>query len=267
MLESCRLCGGDRLVVWMREGRNRDLLYYKCRDCSLWNYDLDCGTDQTQFTEEYVSASDAGHRYIRHNRRSWEFLKRYVPRPGSIIDIGCGPGGLLYFAREDGWRVRGMELSEDTARTIREEQGIEVDAGNFLELENKGTSQYDVVVLRHVLEHLPDSVLAMRKIGELLKDNGIALLEFPNTRSYSYAMKRFLKNRGLKNKRFPEDWRPGHVNEFCQKTFRILLDKTGFELVVWRTYSNKPVMNMFYRYLPIASKARAIVRKRPATGD
>jgi hypothetical protein len=41
------------------------------------------------------------------------------------------------------------------------------------------------------------------------------------------------------------DWRPGHVNEFCRKSFEYLLDKTGFELVVWRTYSNRPVANAF----------------------
>ncbi|MCH8134874.1 MAG: methyltransferase domain-containing protein [Proteobacteria bacterium] len=54
--------------------------------------------------------------------------------------------------------------------------------------------------MRHVLEHLPDSILAMNKIGDLLKDNGLALLEFPNTRSMSYSVKRVLKNRGRRNK-------------------------------------------------------------------
>ncbi|MCH7835187.1 MAG: class I SAM-dependent methyltransferase, partial [Proteobacteria bacterium] len=121
---------------------------------------------------------------------------------------------------------------------------------------------YDVVVLRHVLEHLPDSILAMQNIGRLLKDDGLALLEFPNTRSYSYAVKRILKNRGLRNKKFSADWRPGHCNEFCRESFEYLLARTGFELVIWRTYSSKPFANVFYRYVPIASKARALVRKK-----
>ena len=93
----------------------------------------------------------------------------------------------------------------------------------------------------------------------------MALLEVPNTQSYSYAVKRILKNRGLRNKKYAVDWRPGHCNEFCRESFEYLLVKTGFELVIWRTYSSKPIANVFYRYVPIASKARALVRKNAAT--
>ena len=261
MISACRLCGSENLILWMRDGRNVDLDYYKCQDCTLWNYDLDCGVDQTQYTEDYVSPEDTSHRFNDHMLASWNFLRRHTGEPGSIMDIGCGSGGLLYLARKDGWQVRGMELTEKAARDIAEDQGIDVVVANFLEYENPDNVTYDVVVLRHVLEHLPDSLLAMRKIRNLLKDNGLALLEFPNTRSTSYAVKRVLKNRGLRNKKFSAEWRPGHCNEFCRESFEFLLSQTGFELVIWQTYSNKPFANAFYRVFPIASKARALVRK------
>jgi len=262
MIDQCRLCGGGNLRQWMLDGRNRDLVYYKCADCSLWNYDLGCGVDQTQYTETYVSPEDTGHKFNVGIRQSWEFLRKYAPVPGSIMDIGCGSACLLYLARKEGWRVRGMELTQQAADDIREDQGIDVIVANFLEYDNPDAELYDVVVLRHVLEHLPDSILAMQNIGRLLKDDGLALLEFPNTRSYSYAVKRILKNRGLRNKKFSADWRPGHCNEFCRESFEYLLARTGFELVIWRTYSSKPFANVFYRYVPIASKARALVRKK-----
>lgn len=182
------------------------------------------------------------------------------------MDIGCGSACLLYLARQEGWQVHGMELSQKAADDIFHDQGIDVIVANFLEYENPDNEVYDVVVLRHVLEHLPNSILAMTKIGSLLKDDGLALLEFPNTRSMSYAVKRVLKNRGLRNKKYSEEWRPGHCNEFCRESFEYLLDQTGFELVVWRTYSSKPFVNTFYRVFPIASKARALVRKKPAAG-
>jgi len=265
MISECRLCGGTNLRPWMTDGRNRDLVYYKCDDCSLWNYDLDCGVDQTQYTEVYISPRDLEHRSNRLNVDSWNFLRRYADSPRSIMDIGCGNAGLLHLAREAGWDVAGMELSRQAADSIREDQGIDVVVSDFLEYENPEGRSYDVVALRHVLEHLPDSLLAMRRIAALLKDNGLALLEFPNTGSFSYRLKRVLKNRGLKNAKYAPDWRPGHVNEFCRKSFEYLLDQTGFELVVWRTYSNKPVANAFYRWVPIASKVRVLVRKLPAS--
>ena len=250
----------------MTDGRNQDLIYYRCTDCTLWNYDLDHGLDQMQYTEEYISPLDTEHKVNVDIRQSWDFLHAQVPEPGSIMDIGCGNAGLLHFAREAGWQVTGMELSESAARTIQEKQNIDVIAGNFLEYENQEGRQYDVVVLRHVLEHLPDSILAMKCIGNMLKDNGLALLEFPNTRSFSYAIKRKLKNRGLRNKKYSADWRPGHTNEFCRTSFEYLLAKTDFELVIWRTYSNKRVANAFYRLVPYASKARALVRKKRKGG-
>lgn len=244
----------------MSDGRHSDLHYYQCQVCSLWNYDISLGMDQTQYTERYVSPRDPDHKSNTDVRQSWQFLRGYAGTPGRIMDIGCGNACLLYLAREEGWNVRGMELSPSMAQAIRDDLGIEVDVANFLEYDNEDGARYDVVVLRHVLEHLPDSVLAMSKIAALLRPGGLALLEFPNTRSFSYAIKRFLKNRGLRNKKYPDSWRPGHCNEFCRQSFEVLLDKTGFELVAWQTYSSKPLANLFYRVFPVASKARALVR-------
>ncbi|MDH3746979.1 MAG: class I SAM-dependent methyltransferase [Gammaproteobacteria bacterium] len=265
MLDNCRLCGSDDLILWMRDGHNSDLDYYKCSNCTLWNYDLDCGVDQTQYTEIYVSPEDTEHHVNISIRESWDFIRRHTDEPGSIMDIGCGSAGLLYLARKDGWQVRGMELSEKASKEIFEDQGIDVIVANFLEYDNPDNNPYDVVVLRHVLEHLPDSILAMTKIGSLIKDNGLALLEFPNTRSLSYVVKRALKNRGLRNKKYSTEWRPGHCNEFCRESFEYLLKQTGFELVVWHTYSSKPLASALYRVIPIASKARALIRKKPTT--
>ena len=76
MLSACRLCGSSKLRPWMKDGRNRDLVYYRCDDCSLWNYDLDCGVDQTQYTEVYISPRDEAHRSNRLNVDSWKFLQQ-----------------------------------------------------------------------------------------------------------------------------------------------------------------------------------------------
>lgn len=267
MIDRCRLCGSHNLQLCMTEGRNRDLNYYQCRDCTLWNYDISLGMDQTQYTEHYVSPRDASYRSNVDMGHSWRFLRRYVSSPGRIMDIGCGNACLLHLAREEGWHVRGMELSEAAATAIRDDQGIDVEVANFLDYRGGDGEKFDVVVLRHVLEHLPDSILAMNRIGALLKDNGLALLEFPNTKSFSYTTKRVLKNRGLRNRKYSSDWRPGHCNEFCRRSFEFLLEKTGFDLVVWQTYSNKPLANAFYRLFPVGSKARALVRKKPERAE
>ena len=261
MISQCRLCGSNDLQLWMTDGHNRDLNYYRCGVCTLWNYDLSLGLDQSQFTDTYVSPTVTDFRHNVVIKQSWEYLKKRFPSPGKIMDIGCGNACLLYLARQDGWQVQGMELTQPTADAIKEDQGIDIIVANFLDYKTDEPASFDLVVLRHVLEHLPDSILAMNQIGSLLKVNGYAFLELPNTGSFGYAYKRWLKNRGLKNKKYPPEWRPGHCNEFCRRSFNYLLEKTGFELVDWQTYSSKPWLNPLYRIFPIASKARTLVRK------
>ncbi|NND59425.1 MAG: class I SAM-dependent methyltransferase [Gammaproteobacteria bacterium] len=244
----------------MTDGRNRDLAYYRCVDCKLWNYDLEQGLDQGQYTEVYVSPTDEDYKQNRIVTPSWHYLHARFPEPGKILDIGCGNGRLLYLARENGWEVKGLELSASAAASITAEQDIDVVVANFLEHPTDALGTYDIVVLRHILEHLPQPITAMNQIRSLLKPGGHALLEFPNTASAGYAYKRFLKNRGLKNNKYSAEWRPGHANEYCRDAFSLLLDKTGFELVDWQTYSSKSFMNAFYRLVPVASKARALIR-------
>jgi hypothetical protein len=101
----------------------------------------------------------------------------------------------------------------------------------------------------------------MKQIGRLLKHGGFALLEFPNTASIPYLVKRLKKNLGSTNTKYSDSWRPGHCNEFCRRAFNFLLGETSFELVDWRTYSHKRINNLFYRLVPVGNKARALVRK------
>ena len=264
MIEQCRVCGGNDLVEWMRDGRNRDCIYYRCRDCGLWNYDLDCGLDQGQFTQRYRSPVDPDWKYNKENRKAWAALSRFLDEPGSLLDIGCGNGCLMYEARAAGWDVEGLELSADFARTVTEDTGLPVRVGSFLDAGAQSSREFDVVVLRHVLEHLTDPHLAMRRIRDRLKPGGLAYLEFPNAGSPSYSLKRLLKNRGLKNRKFTAEWRPGHCNEYDRHAFTTLLEHTGFELVAWETYSHSAFGSVLCRFLPVGSKARALIRR---TGD
>jgi len=161
--------------------------------------------------------------------------------------------------------VRGLELSATVADAILAETGIEVIVADFLEYDSDDISSYDVVILRHVLEHLSDPLQAMQKIRKLLKPGGHAMLEFPNTASVSYMLKRVLKNHGFRNKKYSADWRPGHCNEFCRQSFVYLLSEVGLNLVDWETYSSRLVANMIYGFFPFGSKARALISRPDET--
>lgn len=260
----CRLCDGGRLRPYYRQGNAGQFVFYKCRDCGLVNLDL-AGLNVTEHQEKYATEyPDPDDPHInRGSFASWRFLRKHLRTPGSFLDVGCGNGALLKSAREEGWTVKGLELSPFLAEQVRERLGIEVEAADFLEYDLPG-ERFDLVSLRHVLEHLPDSKKAMGKINHLLKPGGYALLEFPNIEGISFRTRRGLEKAGLHRKRYPADYRPGHCNEFSRKSFARLAGQTGFRVVVWETYGYSPIKNFLYNRIPVGTKARVLVRKSAA---
>lgn len=258
---SCRLCTSNELKLYYLQGINDQFKFYKCRHCGLVNLDLNGHSiieNQQKYAERFVPPAD----YEKQHgaKAACEFATRYVPVKGHYLDIGCGNGAVLYFFKKNGWTVKGLELSPVFADFVKDKLGIQVDVRNFLDY-SVDKEKYDLVSLRHVLEHLPDSILAMEKISAMLKPGGYAHFEFPNINSLSHRLQRFRNKSSLLAKKYKPGYAPGHCNEFSKKSFKFLLKKTGFELVRWETYSFKPVPNLIYNHLHFGTKARAVVKK------
>ena len=119
----------------------------------------------------------------------------------------------------------------------------------------------DVVVLTHVLEHLPDPLAALEKIRGLLKPGGIGVLEFPNIDALDARLRRLLDRLHLHRRHYPPTYAPGHVHEFCRASFGFACGKTGLALERWETYAINPVQYWLFRHVPLGNKARVLVRR------
>ena len=184
--------------------------------------------------------------------------------------FGAGPLGLLYAHRlhDAGADVtvlaRGAPLERIHARSLSLVDGFTEErvVPELAAIEQLSEDErYDLVSLRHVLEHLVDPRLALTRIGARLNSGGYALFEMPNIEALDKKLKRALVNAGWHRRRFPADFLPGHCNEYGRRSFEYLLRETGFELVRWETYSMKAFANFIYTRVPIGNKARALVRK------
>lgn len=258
----CRICNCDDLKLYYTQGNEGQYKFYKCSNCKLVNYDLSTGQDQTKYTsEKYIHPRDENHKQNKDQAASYSFLKANVPTKGNLLDIGCGNGKILFEAISDGWSVKGLELSPFLGESIGKHLGIEVAIANFLDYIPLKDESYDVVILRHVLEHLPDSLGAMQKINRLMKQGGHGLMEFPDIESNEMKFKRLMERMGIHRKRYRSTYVPGHCNEFCRESFEFLLHRTGFELIKWENYSSKESLSGIYNLLHFGSKARALFRK------
>lgn len=258
---TCRICGNSDLVLFYQLGPEDRFKFYKCRNCKLVNLDLKT-IEIVKNQQKYADRFKPPQNYEREKGAldAYRFVNKYVPLKGRYLDIGCGSGSVLYFLKKNGWEVAGLELSPVFAEHVKSHLNINVEIADFMEYEGM-LHHYDLVSLRHVLEHIPDSVMAMNKISALLKSNGYAHFEFPNVSSLSHRFQRLRNRCNALKKKYPASFVPAHCNEFSRYSFEFLLQKTGFRLIRWETYSFKPVTNLIYNHVHFGTKARAIVQK------
>ena len=255
----CKLCGATDLPLFYTQGHRHQYRFYRCPQCRLVVYDTRTGVSQEKYIIHDVHP-DADTRQNRGHRQTYAFIQRHARPPGRMLDLGCGDGTVLYLARADGWEVEGVELFPAHAAVVQRAMGFPVTASDIASYQGTPGS-WDVVVLTHVLEHLPDPVGALTKIRGLLSPRGIGVLEFPNIDALDARVRRLLDRLHLHRRGYRDDYVPGHVQEFCRVSFAFACAKAGLRLDVWETYAVNPLKYALYRVLAIGNKARVLVRR------
>lgn len=104
-----------------------------------------------------------------------------LPARPRILDLGCGGGLLLLKLRALGIRdLLGIDPYLD--KDIRYPDGLTIRKAPIEEAE--GT--WDLVMLHHSLEHMPDQSAALGKAARLLARDGTCLVRVPVTSSFAW---------------------------------------------------------------------------------
>ncbi len=113
-------------------------------------------------------------------------LLKYRLPPAKVVELGCAHGSFVALMRQAGFDASGVEMSPWVVSYARETFGIDVNVGP---VESLGIARgsLDVIVLMDVMEHLPDPVSTMSYCLDLLKSDGILLIQMPNyVEEFSY---------------------------------------------------------------------------------
>lgn len=98
-----------------------------------------------------------------------------------VIEIGSSNGYLLKQMQNKGWKVLGFEPSAILASEA-EQNGVHTEQMYFGSNDSvqsiKKWGRPDVVIMRHVLEHLDDLNGIIKSIGDII-DNGFLIIEVP----------------------------------------------------------------------------------------
>ncbi|MDO4573597.1 MAG: class I SAM-dependent methyltransferase [Planctomycetia bacterium] len=134
-------------------------------------------------------------------------------RKQRILDIGCGNGYFLRMLQRQGFRhLTGADPFID--KEIHEGTGFRLLKQAIDQVEG----EYDVIVMSHSLEHMPDQHLAFQNMRRLLAPNGYLAVMIPMYSAY------FLKKYG----NFWYSWSiPHHFYLHSEQSFEKLVRENG----------------------------------------
>ena len=181
-------------------------------------------------SEEYISHTDEKRgvlSFLYQTVKKWSLnnktnlIAKENNGVGSLLDVGAGTGDFLIAAKNNGWKVFGVEPNKNALK-LASEKGIELE----LNLDKFVGNQFDVVTLWHVLEHIPNLQETVIKLSNLVKPNGTLIIAVPNFKSYDA-------------KYYKEYWAaydvPRHLWHFTPATVEKLLNKHQFKIIKQKT--------------------------------
>lgn len=182
-------------------------------------------------SEDYISHTDAKrnlfenvYHLVRYFalKQKLKLINTFSVSQKSLLDVGCGTGDFLKTAKNDGWQVIGVEPNSKARQLANQKnnnQVFDVDA-----MKQFDDHSFDVITLWHVLEHLPNLEVEIKKLDRLLKPNGRLVIAVPNFNSYDA-------------KHYKQFWAaydvPRHLWHFSQKAISKLFLKV--DLTVEKT--------------------------------
>jgi SAM-dependent methyltransferase len=199
----CAACGTVQKPVtegWRREVENIYANYAV--------YSQGGGTEQTTFDATNGQGLVRSQRILR-----WLSEHMQLPTSGKMLDIGCGNGSFLsaFSAAYSSWELIGTELDSRNRKRIEAIPGVsQLHVGSPNDLEKS----FDIIVMIHALEHIPNPLSFLQSLHAKLRPNGKLLIEVPDLQSSPFDL-----------------MIADHCTHFSASTLKRLLCTAGYEVI------------------------------------
>jgi 2-polyprenyl-3-methyl-5-hydroxy-6-metoxy-1,4-benzoquinol methylase len=234
---NCFVCGGNNFVSWAKEEYLEALF---CKDCEMISVNphfTEDGLDN--FYSNYYKNRVASNKLAEQRKQMYiqdrNWILNYISE-GNVLDIGCSGGDFLSTFSSDSWNKFGIDLTDDALKLAEKNHSIKTFKGKIWETDVG--QDYDLVMMRGVIEHFKNPIPAMKKAVDILKPGGlIYITATPAGDAFAFNVYR--------NK-----WRLftplEHIHFFSAKHLNKLFKDFGAEsLATHYPYQETPYANVF----------------------
>ena len=260
---TCWICGGTETRIWKGSGAPRRLqpddlritdsrygLTLPLRQCAECGFVFAEQVDHRELVSLYSQLEDTDYLAsleARNLQMNWLLEKAIAAAPAakSLLDIGAGAGYLVQAGQRRGLLADGIEPSAASVAAGRRLYGVDLVHGAFPDVRSP-RSEYDLVFLVDVIEHVADPVGLLRACREVLSPAGTLVVVTPDVRS-------------LAARAFGSRWwhyRLAHVGYFDRRTLGLAARRAGltanrFFRARW-CFQVRYLCQRLARYLPVA---------------
>jgi 2-polyprenyl-3-methyl-5-hydroxy-6-metoxy-1,4-benzoquinol methylase len=200
-----------------------------------------------QIAENYHLNNDVPDMFIENICQKFEFewVRNEILDSDRILDLGYGDGLFLHFLKNHR-SLTVVEGSDKLCKKAKEQAALlnseaEIVFSFFETYESE--KKFDVVIASHVLEHVEDPGMLLKKVKNWLTPNGKLIVVVPNAESFHRKLGVNLKLQSKLDDLSPRDHAVGHLRVFTLDSLKKLLDREGFEVTQERGFFLKVVSN------------------------
>ena len=222
-MPDCRICGSQDAdePIALREmmfGTREEFDYFRCRDCDTLQICV-VPDDLSPFYPDNYYSFKPRRRSIRarvrtlikgHDLPEWAAS---LDRRSRVLDIGCGSGAMLHDMKS--WGFRSL-FGYDPYCTPSTMGGVRVS-------DQKPVGEtFDVVMMHHSIEHVPDPARTLAEAGEWLAPSGLMVIRIPVRQGWAW-------------REYGTNWvhldPPRHLYHWTVAGFTRFVEQCGFAVV------------------------------------
>lgn len=248
---TCPLCFSERSKNYFyppNEFNGKLFSYYTCLDCQCSyvfpfpdknDFDSIYGENDHFYLKMLKPDEKHIHKFnfplYNHQRYQLDFFKKgeYWINTKTLLDIGCGSGFYMSYAKMFGMQVTGIEYNDEFTDLLRKK--TDLDIFSFSEFEKKYEGKkFDLIHFGHILEHLlqPNEMLELAK--KYAHKDSIIIIDGPLEKNKSLTL--FIIALGSKIKKNKANhYAPQHITFTDSKSQQMFFEKNGLEKIRFKT--------------------------------